>query len=160
MDEHRYMTVELSCREQMAWPRPSARQMARRSTVPSGAGPALGEHAVQVGAVAALDEWVGQVGQLGVRQPPVAPGDLLDAADLEPLPDFHDVDELAGLEQALERAGVEPCRATRQNGDVQVPTRQVVLVDPGDLELAAVAGCQVPGDLDDVVVVEVEPGDR
>src|SRR5665811_1319052 len=134
--------------------------MARRSTVPSGASPALGEHAVQIGAVAALYQRVGQVGQLGVGQPPVAPGDLLDAADLEPLPGLHDVDELAGLQQALEGAGVEPCRAARQDGDGQVPALQVDLVDSGDLELAAGAGRQVRGDLDDVVVVEVQPGDR
>src|ERR1035437_9361781 len=143
-------------------PRKDSRNTPRSSALggPSAQGPALGKHGVHVGPVAALDQRVGQVAELRVGQPPVAPGDLLDTPDLVPLPGLHDRDELAGLQKALERAGVEPGRAAWQDGDVQVAALQVVLVDPGDLELAAVAGRQVRGDLDDVVVVEVEPGDR
>ena len=106
---------------------------------------------MHVDAVTALDQRVGQVGELRVGQPPVAPGDLLDTPDLVPLTGLNDGDELAGVEQTLEGTGVEPGGATWQNGDVQVPACQVVLVDSGDLELSAVTGREVLGDLDDAV---------
>ncbi len=69
-------------------------------------------------------------------------------------------DELAGFQQGIVRAGVEPGVAAAHLLDVEVAGLQVDAVQVGDLELAARARFQVARELDDAVVVEVEPGDR
>ena len=72
----------------------------------------LGEQAVQVDAVAALGQVVGQAGEAVVVEPAVAPGDLLDAADLLALPLLDDVDELRWRPSAPRtcRCRTTPCR--------------------------------------------------
>ena len=115
---------------------------------------------MEVGAVARHHLGVAQGPQLLVVDPALVPGDLLDAADLVALPGLDDVDELAGVHEALEGPRVEPGRAARQHRDGEVVALQVGLVDGRDLELATVARCQPAGDLHDVVVVEVQPGHR
>ena len=115
---------------------------------------------VDVGAVAGLGQLVAEPAKVLVVDPAGAPGDLLDAADLVALPGLDDVHELAGVHQALEGAGVEPGGAAGEHGHREVAALEVGVVDGGDLELAAGAGREVAGDLDDVVVVEVQARHR
>ncbi len=89
----------------------------------------------------------------------LAQGDLLDAGDLQPLPLLDGLDEVGGLEQRFVRARVEPGEAAAEELDVQLPRSQVDAVDVGDFQLAARRGLQAGGDLDHLVVVEVEAGD-
>ena len=56
-------------------------------------------------------------------------------------------------------AGVEPGEAAAEVDEAGAAAVEVGAVDVGDLELAAGLGPQAVGDVDDVVVVEVEPGD-
>jgi hypothetical protein len=63
------------------------------------------------------------------------------------------------VHERLEGPGVQPRRAPVEHGDVQGAATQVLRIDRGDLELAPVTGLEVPRDLDDVVVVEVQTGD-
>ena len=90
---------------------------------------------------------------------PAPPGDLLDAADLPALPFLDDADELGRLHHRGVGAGVEPRGAAVEHGDGQLAPPQVLVVDRGDLQLAAGARLDLRGDLDDLVVVEVEAGD-
>ena len=92
---------------------------------------------VDVGAVAGLGQLVAEPAEGVVVDPAGAPGDLLDAADLVALPGLDDLDELAGLHQRLEGAGVEPRGAAGEHGHGEVAAPQVGVVDVGDLELAA-----------------------
>jgi len=46
--------------------------------------------------------------ELGIADPPAAPGHFFWRSDLEALPIFYGVDELAGLQHGLVGAGVEP----------------------------------------------------
>src|SRR4051794_36114973 len=55
------------------------------------------EQAMEVGAVTAFGQYVAVRAQLVVADPAVAPGDLLDAADLQALPLLDDADELRCL---------------------------------------------------------------
>ena len=86
-------------------------------------------------------------------------GDLLDAGDLEPLPGLDGLDVVGGLDQRLGRAGVEPGEPAAEPLDAELAALEIVAVDVGDLQLAPRRGLQVRGDLDDLVVVEIEPGD-
>jgi hypothetical protein len=56
-------------------------------------------------------------------------------------------------------AGVEPGVAAAHDLHVERSPFEVLAVDVGDFEFAAHAGLEVPGDVDDAVVVEVEAGD-
>ncbi len=67
-------------------------------------------------------------------------------------------DEAGGVGQGVEGAGVEPGGAAGQDLHGQPAGLQVGAVDVGDLVLAAGGGLEVLGDLDDVVVVEVQAG--
>ena len=86
-------------------------------------------------------------------------GDLLEAGDHQPLPLFDRLDVVGRLQQRLVRAGVEPRDAARQLLDVQLSALEVRAVDVGDLELAARRRLQAGGDVEHLVVVEVQPGD-
>ena len=59
----------------------------------------LPDESVQAPAVPGLRERLGVHEQLSVVDPPIAPGDLLDATDLRPLPVLDDPHELAGVLQ-------------------------------------------------------------
>ncbi len=101
-----------------------------------------------------------QFGQLLVRDPAPPPGDLLGNADLQALPPFQRAHEIAGVQQRVERAGVQPGRAADHLLDRQPAPVEVDPVDVGDLVLTARRFLQALGDLDDVVVVEVQTRNR
>ncbi len=89
----------------------------------------------------------------------VTPGDLFRAGDLEALPVFQRGDELAGIQQALVGACIEPGIAALEDLHVQLALLQIGLVDSGDFQLAAGAGLDRFGDIDHLAVVEIEAGD-
>jgi hypothetical protein len=68
-------------------------------------------------------------------------------------------DELAGVQQAVVRAGVQPGVAAPHDLDVELALLQVGVVDGGDLQLAARAGLDRLGDVHHLAVVKVQPGD-
>ncbi len=86
------------------------------------------------------------------------PRDLFRHSDFEALTLFDRANEVAGIEETVEGSGVEPRGAARQDGHRQFAAFEIVGVDVGDLVFAAGAGLQPAGDLDDVVVVEVQAG--
>ena len=57
-------------------------------------------------------------------------------ADLQPLALFDDLDEVAGFQQAVVGAGVEPGDATAQDLRRSAAPPQVFLVHVGDLQFA------------------------
>ena len=113
----------------------------------------------EIGGIVALAETRDRSLQPLVVDEPGAPGDLLRAGDLHPLPPLERGDELGGLEQTVGRAGVEPGKAAAHHFDVQLAALEIGAVDVGDLEFAAGRRLDVGGDVDDLLVVEIEPGD-
>ncbi|MDT4819932.1 hypothetical protein FQZ97_530620 [compost metagenome] len=67
-------------------------------------------------------------------------------------------DELAGFEQALVRARIEPRIAALHDLHVELVQVQVRLVDRRDLQFAVRARLHGLGDVDDLVVVEIQAG--
>ena len=68
--------------------------------------------------------------------------------------------KMRGLQQRFVGAGVEPGMAAAHDRHVELARVEIVPVDVGDLQLAARRGLQVAGDVDHLVVVEIEAGDR
>lgn len=97
--------------------------------------------------------------ELGGRDPPVLPGDLLGDGHGKVLGVLHGADELSGLVQALHGAGVQPRVAAAQGHHGQRPLLQVHLVERGDLQLAARGRLNLMGLGGDVARVEVQAGD-
>jgi len=65
---------------------------------------------------------------------------------------------LRGFQQAVVGTGVEPGEATAEAFYIEIAALEVGHVDVGDLQFAAWRGLDRLGDLDDVVVVEVQAG--
>ncbi|MNI22128.1 hypothetical protein D3C73_756770 [compost metagenome] len=55
--------------------------------------------------------------------------------------------------------GIKPCEATPQLFYLQLTTIQICLVDTGDFKLTALRRLDALGDLDDGVVIEIQPSD-
>ena len=85
---------------------------------------------------------------------------LFGASDPQSLALLQNLNEVACFNQRRMRAGIEPGKTTAKDLDIEVATFQVGAVDVGDLELAACRRLDVGGDVEDVIVVKVEPGDR
>src|SRR5262249_23948094 len=94
------------------------------------------------------------------RYPALAEGDLLQTRDLETLPALQGRDEARGIEQRGGCAGVEPGKAATELLHEQLAGIEIAAIDVGDLQLAARRRLDLPRDLDDMLVVEIEPGDR
>ena len=109
--------------------------------------------------VAALRQRGGECLQLGRVDPAVPPGDLLRATDLEPLALLERMNELAGFEKALGRAGVEPGIAAAERFDGQNAALEVRGVEVSDLEFATLTRAEASGNVDDRLIVKIEAGD-
>ena len=85
-----------------------------------------------------------------------AVGDLFEAGDLESSAGLDGLDEGCGLQQGFVGAGVEPGIAAAHGLDVELVAREVGLVDVRDLELTTCRRLYRLGDVDDILVVEIE----
>src|SRR4051794_29052216 len=85
---------------------------------------------------------------------------LFGAAHLEALALLQRANEFGGLDQAFRRSGVEPGVATSEQLDRQRAALEIDAIDVGDFELATCRGLEIGGDVDDLRIVEVEPGYR
>src|SRR6185437_6863843 len=122
-------------------------------------GPSL-QDLEQVSAVSRLGERQRQGFQLSGRNVALAVGDLLRAADLQPLPGLDRLDEHGRLEQRLVGSRVEPGHTAPEQLDPQRAALEVLAVDVGDLELAARGRLEARSDIEHMVVVEVKTGHR
>ena len=80
--------------------------------------------------------------------------------DLVTLTSFDGFDEVGDVAQAVVGTGVEPGETAPEQLNTQVAALEIGLVDAGNSQLAAGRRLDRPGDIDDIVVVEVQPGDR
>ena len=86
--------------------------------------------------------------------------DLLDAGNTQALALLEDLHEVAGLDQRLMRPGVKPGEAAPEHLDMQIAAFEIDAIDVGDFELAARRRFQRCRDVEYVVIVEIETGDR
>src|SRR5215210_1537711 len=86
--------------------------------------------------------------------------DLLEAHDLEALAVLDGADERRRLLKHLVGPGIEPRKAAAEALDAQVPAIEIGLVDVGDFELAPARRSDGRGDIEHVIVVIIEAGDR
>lgn len=119
----------------------------------------VGQQFVQVASIAVLGHGSGEGVQGVVVAPGLAPGDFLGAGDLEALAVFDGLDELAGFQQAVVGAGVEPGIAAAQVFDMQPFLVQIEPVEVGDLQLAARRRADLFGQVHHLFIEEVESGD-
>ena len=87
--------------------------------------------------VLALAKLVAQTLELHVVDPPVAPADLLRAADTQPLPRLKRLHKLPGLQQRVEGSRIKPRTSPAEQLDIEVATLEIRLIYAGDLKLAA-----------------------
>jgi hypothetical protein len=93
---------------------------------------ALGGDSAQIGTVAALVEAGGETQQGFGIDIAVAPSDLFEAGDLEPLAVLDGADELGGFEQGIVRAGVKPGVAAAKPLDRERAGLQIGAVEEQD----------------------------
>src|SRR5271169_6349589 len=105
--------------------------------LPGAGGSALAGELPQIVAILVLAERLGEPLEVGSGDQALAERDLLDAGDLEALALLDRAHELAGLQQRLVSAGVEPGGAAPELLDRQPAALEIDPVDVGDLELAA-----------------------
>ena len=91
--------------------------------------------------------------------PALAPGNLFDTAHAEALTVLDGGDKIAGFQQAVAIAGVEPGKATAEELHFQRALVQIETVEVGNFVFAASRGLQGGGFLCHGGVVEVQSGD-
>ena len=70
------------------------------------------------------------------------------------------MDVIGRLHQRVVRAGIEPRDAAPELFDVELSALEVGAIHIGDLELAARGRLEPTGNVNDLIVIEVQPGDR
>src|SRR5690554_4451716 len=96
--------------------------------------------------------------QLLSIQPTLVKGNLLQAGNLVALTLFDGFHKLRRLQQTLVSARVKPGKATSKQFHVQITLLQIGAVNIGDFQFAPIAGFNLPGNIDNAVIVEVQPG--
>ena len=86
-------------------------------------------------------------------------GDLFQAGDLQPLALLDDLDEVGRLQERLVGAGVQPGHAAAEDLAAELAAAEILAVHVGDLVLAPLRRLQVAGDVEHLVVVEIEADD-
>src|ERR1700704_3409932 len=119
--------------------------------------PLLLEDVEQVLAVDARGHRLGQPLEIAGRDVAHTERDFLETGDHQPLPLLDGLDVVGGLHQRLVRASVEPGNTSRQLLDVELTALEIRAVDVCDFELAARGGLELRSNVDDLVVVEVQP---
>src|SRR6266542_4284078 len=122
--------------------------------------PSLSLQQIQEVLAVGVGQAVGERLELTSSDEALVIGDLFDAGDLETLPELDGLDEGGGLQERLMRSRVEPREPSREGLDVELAAGQVLTIDVRDLELAARGRPEGSGDVDDLVVVEIEAGHR
>jgi len=117
------------------------------------------EEAFEIGTVLAAGKATDELAKLFDGDESAVEGGFLGAADLDALTFLDGLDVGAGLVEGSAGAGIEPGEASREFLDPEGAAAEVLHVDVGDLEFSAGGRLQVPGDGDDVVVVEVQARD-
>jgi hypothetical protein len=92
---------------------------------------------VQILAVGGITVIVGDLAQIAVAEPAVAPADLLQAGDLQALIVLNGLYEVTGLKKAVVGTGVKPGEATPEFHHLQLAGLEIGAVHGGDLDLAA-----------------------
>src|SRR3546814_4610954 len=108
----------------------------------------------QVLAVVVLAQRLGEAAELVGGDEALAPGDLLQAGDLQALAMLDGLHELRGVDEAVVGAGVEPGIAAAEALHLQLPGLEVAAVEIGNLQLAARRGLQVGSDIADLQIGE------
>ncbi|MNW09107.1 hypothetical protein D3C71_2060280 [compost metagenome] len=85
--------------------------------------------------VAVFGQGLRQALQLFGADPLTAPGDLFRAGDFQALTPLQRGDELAGLQQAVVGARVQPGVATAHDLDAELALLQIQAIEIGDLQL-------------------------
>src|SRR5436190_12026594 len=98
-------------------------------------------------------------GQLRLVDVAHAERNLLETPDHQSLAFLDGLNVARGLHQRLVRAGIEPRHTSGQLFDDELTVPEIRLIDIGNLELASGRRLQSRGDVDDLVVVEIETGD-
>jgi hypothetical protein len=123
--------------------------------------PLIGKRLVyghQVFAVAALGVALGERVKLLARDVAEPQRDFLETCNPQALSLLENLYEVARFDERSMRSGVEPGEAAPENLDEQVAALEIGAVDVGDLEFATAGRLDRCGDVDDVVVVEIEAG--
>ena len=85
---------------------------------------------------------------------------LLEACNHQSLSLFDRLHIVGGLDQRIVGSGVEPSDATPKPFDVQLPALEIRSIDIRDFKLAAGRGLQPSRDIDHLIVIEIQPGNR
>src|SRR5262249_21016580 len=91
---------------------------------------------------------------------PHAIGGLLNAGDLEPLPTLKSFDKICGLEQGFMSPHIQPRHAPPQQFYAQGALRQIGFIDIGNLELPTGRGCELGGNIHDLIIVKIQANHR
>src|SRR5271157_5096338 len=85
---------------------------------------------------------------------------LLDTGDLEALPGFDGLDVVRGLDQRLHSAGVKPGESSAEDFNPELLALEINPIDIGDLEFTTGRRTHCSGDIEDLIIIEVQPGYR
>ena len=109
----------------------------------------------EICAVAAFFQRSGQPSDSRLRDISHAVRNLLRTTDFHPLPLLQRPHETSRFDQRLEGAGIEPRETTAHAGHRKLAGRKISLVDVGDLQFAPGRWFHLPGETNDVVIIEV-----
>lgn len=115
---------------------------------------------LKVLAVAGFFEAGGLFQQGLLADPALAVGNFFQTGDFQALAVFDGLHKVPGFQQGVVGAGIQPGKAPAQHLDIELALIQVGHVHIGDFQLAPGGGLDIAGNLDHLVVVEVEAGDR
>src|SRR5262249_37918742 len=86
-------------------------------------------------------------------------GDFLEARDHQPLTLLDGLNVVRGLNERFMRAGIEPGNTAGQPLDMKLRSLQILTVDVGDLQFTSCRRLEASGNVDHLVIVEIDTGD-
>src|SRR5262249_27934729 len=118
------------------------------------------KQAQKVLAVVVLRECAAERLELGGIDVPQAKRDLLGTRDLQSLAAFDGLDVLRRLEERAVRPRVEPGHAATHHLARERAVLEIVTVHVGDLVFPSRRGLELACNVEDAIVVEIQPRDR